>query len=319
MIGSPLKKFVLAPVILSASVFAALTLPLALLGSKTISVQMQKEPVFNGEIRDIATPYLGLATLLSLGAGVASVALTGWQQSARKSAQVEEKLSGLAQQLQEKEEQLKELKLSESRLKTSGLKEFLAQETESSVASSPQSKAKIAPPSNQDQPVALPQIEQVAPAFNSAFTLLNHAQPASPLKPSPSATLPRLSEVEELHSQLQQMMTRIASLESVIEAVPVATVSHQKMAADLQVAEYLNSNSLKVLQSWAVDNSEDQLELETVRQKPLLAKNSFVSESPQSQGNSAVWSQRQPEALRSENPSIKKSSKRGKKRRPKYA
>jgi len=319
MTGSPLKKFVLAPVVLSASVFAALTLPLALLGSKTISIEMQKEPVFSGQLRDIATPYLGLATLLSLGAGVASVAVTGWQQSARKSAQAEEQLSGLAQQLQEKEELLKELKLSETRLKTSGLKEFLAQETESTATSSPQTDAHTAPPSQEEQPVALPQVEKVAPAFNSAFTFLNHTQTASQLKPSQSVTSLNLLEVEELHSQMQQIMARIASLESVMQAVPAAPVSHPKTAAHLQAAEYFNSNSLKTLQSWSVDESQNRLKLETVGRQPHLAQETLVRESPKSQGNSAVWSQRQPETFRTENPTIKKSSKRGKKRRPKYA
>jgi hypothetical protein len=69
MSGSPLKKFVLTPVVVSAAVFAAMTLPLAIFGSKPVTIQLQQEPVFQGQLRDVATPYLGLATALSLGGG----------------------------------------------------------------------------------------------------------------------------------------------------------------------------------------------------------------------------------------------------------
>jgi len=77
MPATPLKKLVLPPVVLSAAVFGVLTLPLAMLGSKPVTIQFQEEPIFQGQLRDVATPYLGLASVLSLGAGLASVAITG--------------------------------------------------------------------------------------------------------------------------------------------------------------------------------------------------------------------------------------------------
>ena len=58
MSSSPLKKFVLTPVVLSATVFAALTLPLGVLGSKPVTINLQQEQVFQGQLRDVATPYL---------------------------------------------------------------------------------------------------------------------------------------------------------------------------------------------------------------------------------------------------------------------
>lgn len=128
MSSSPLKKFVLTPVVLSATVFAALTLPLAVLGSKPVTIKLQQEQVFQGQLRDVATPYLGLASVLSLGAGLASVAITGWRLSTRKSSQVEAQLSAIAQNLQEKEAQLEALKLSQSRLEVSGLSKFIDEE-----------------------------------------------------------------------------------------------------------------------------------------------------------------------------------------------
>lgn len=128
MSGSPLKKFVLTPVVISASVFAVLTLPLAFLGNKPVTIKLQEDPVFYGQLRDVAAPYLGLAGALALGSGVASVALAGWRQSKRKSEEVEAQLSGLAQHLQQKETQLEALKFSEARLEASGLKVFLDEE-----------------------------------------------------------------------------------------------------------------------------------------------------------------------------------------------
>src|SRR4028118_1176018 len=125
MSNSPLKKFVLTPVVISAAVFGTLTLPLALLGKQPVTIQLQQEPVFQGQLRDVATPYLGLASIISLGAGFASVAFTGWRRSTHKSSQVEAQLSDLAKHLQEKELQLEALKLSESRLVATGLNAFV--------------------------------------------------------------------------------------------------------------------------------------------------------------------------------------------------
>jgi hypothetical protein len=128
MSGSPLKKFVFTPVLLSAAVFATLSLPLAILGKQQIRIQMQSEPLYEGQLRDVATPYLALATVISLGAGVASVALTGWRTSTRKSSEVEAQLSTLVQSLQEREAQLESLKLSPERLDASGLSAFVDEE-----------------------------------------------------------------------------------------------------------------------------------------------------------------------------------------------
>ncbi|MBD0344682.1 MAG: hypothetical protein ICV63_07580, partial [Coleofasciculus sp. Co-bin14] len=137
MSGAPLKKFILTPVVLSAAVFGVLTLPLALFGSKPVTIQLQQEPVFQGQLKDVATPYLGLVAAISLGAGIANVAVTGWRLSSRKSSQVEAQLSVLAQSLKEKEELLEALKLSESRLEASGLRAFLDEEVTPSKVETP--------------------------------------------------------------------------------------------------------------------------------------------------------------------------------------
>lgn len=130
MTSSPLRRFVVTPMIISASIFGVLTLPLAILGDQLVTIQSQDEPIFHGRLRDpnVATPYLSIATLLSLAAGTASVAVSGWRQSSRKSAEVEAQLSNLAQNLKEREELLESIKLSESNLTASGLASFLDEE-----------------------------------------------------------------------------------------------------------------------------------------------------------------------------------------------
>lgn len=187
MTGLTLKQYVLTPVILSAAVFSALTLPLAAFGSKPVTIQFQEEPVFSGQLRDVATPYLGFATALSLGTGLASIAVTGWQQSTRKSSQVEEELSTLAQNLKEKEEQLQSLLLSESQLSASHLNAFIdedlpltpVQENAPTTATRQEVLAAPAPTVKPAAPVPVtpvPQASAVAPAPTMA-KVSQQAQP----------------------------------------------------------------------------------------------------------------------------------------------
>lgn len=128
MTPSPLRRFVITPLIISATVFGVLSLPLVIFGKQPIDIKSQEESIFSGELRDIALPYLGLASLVSLAAGTASVALSGWRSSSDKSAETKKKLSTLEQDLKEKEKLLENLKVSESQLTASGLAPFLDEE-----------------------------------------------------------------------------------------------------------------------------------------------------------------------------------------------
>ena len=122
---SALTKFILPPVLASAAVFSVMTVPLALIGDKQIDINFQEETLFFGKLRDVALPYVVVATGMSLGAGISAVALSGWRKSSRKSTEVEQQISQLELQLQQKEELLNEFKLSETRLQVSGLNSFL--------------------------------------------------------------------------------------------------------------------------------------------------------------------------------------------------
>ena len=188
MSNSTLNKLVLTPVLLSATVLAILTLPLVFLNKKPITIQLQEEPIFQGQLRDISTPYLCLASVLSLGAGIASAAFSGWQISSRKSSQVEAQLLRLTQNIQEKEAQIKALQSSESQLADSRLIAFLDEAAFSKPVTTSPSFASI------DQTPA-PNLNQV---------------PSSTLLPTP--------EIEELNSQLQEIMTQMASVQAALSA-----------------------------------------------------------------------------------------------------
>ncbi|AOY81395.1 hypothetical protein BJP36_17245 [Moorena producens JHB] len=125
MSGSPLNKFLFKPVLLAAAVLSVLSLPVAIFGSQPVSIRIQGEQWMDGEVKDLAPPYLGLVGALSLGVGVASLAISGWQDSSHKFAQTQDKVSTLAEGIQAKEKELEDLKLSLSSLAASGLTDFI--------------------------------------------------------------------------------------------------------------------------------------------------------------------------------------------------
>lgn len=185
--SNTLKKLVITPVLLSVTVLAILTLPLLLLSKKPITIQLKKEPVFQGQLRDISTPYLGLASVISLGAGVASAAFSGWRISSRKSSQVEVQLSNLTRNIQEKEAQIEALQRSELKIADPQLKAFLEQ-------------ADLAKP-----------------------VIASHQTNQSPMpnfQPALSSTSLPVQAVEELNWQLQEIMTQMASVQAALTATP---------------------------------------------------------------------------------------------------
>ena len=127
------RKLVLSSAIAYASIFAVMTVPLAILGDKQVGIEFQEESFFYGKLRDIAGPYVVFATLLSCGAGISAAALAGWHNSSKKSSGYEKELSELKGNLKRKEDLLQELKLSESRLQVSGLNSFLNEQSSHEV------------------------------------------------------------------------------------------------------------------------------------------------------------------------------------------
>ncbi len=183
---SPGKHLVPAT-IATSTIFIIFTAPLALFGSQPIDVQLQGEHIFEGQLKQVAAPYCGLAGLLSLGAGLASLAVTGWRQAARESEECEQQLAEIERQLKQKESLLQEALLSKEYLEQSGLSAFL--EGELSVRNStriPQADSGAQPASAQ------PSDEAISAWRNSEGT----------------------AQIQDLHAQLQQILTQIEGLQT---------------------------------------------------------------------------------------------------------
>lgn len=127
---SSLRRTFFPAAVVSGVVFSVTTLPLATMRDQDMVIQFQEEPVFTGTLDELAVPYLGVATVLSTGVGLATMALLGWQYTSRKSSKIEEQVSELQQSLQERESLLEELRFSENRLGRSELSFFLQDEEE---------------------------------------------------------------------------------------------------------------------------------------------------------------------------------------------
>ncbi len=238
---SALTKFILPPVLASAAVFSAMTVPLAIVGEKQININFQEETFFFGKLRDVALPYVVVATGLSLGAGISIVAISGWRNSSRREADIEEQVSQLEKQLQQKEEILKEFKLSESRLEVSGLNNFLDEQVSSqankgypslntpresqvvvtqTVAQAYQTVAEpiSAPIPEEKRQYALP--VNAASAFASAQNFLGYTQSNSDRKKeianisqaNQSSIKP--AEFEQLQRQLKDMMLQMQAIQN---------------------------------------------------------------------------------------------------------
>lgn len=119
------RKFILPSASVCLIVFAVMTFPLAVMGDSQVGIKFEEESFFHGKLRDVAAPYVVLATLFSFSAGVSVASLTGLQHLIYNSSNYKNKLARLEKDLQKKEELLQELKLSESRLQASGLSSFL--------------------------------------------------------------------------------------------------------------------------------------------------------------------------------------------------
>ena len=241
MTGSPLKQYILTPLILSAAVFSALTLPLAVFGNQPVTIQVQKESVFQGELRDIATPYLGLAAAISIGTGIATVAVTGWRQSSRKSQQTKDQLSELEQNLKKKEELLESLKMSDAGLEASGLKMFLEAEMQPEAAKiveaeiQPEAAPETIVAKSVDLPVVQPLIitnhpieaqpislrqvtvQTAAAKFASTQTALGYSRAKKGIKESTPLISPTPSQVEQLQNQLETLMSQMKVLQMATE------------------------------------------------------------------------------------------------------
>lgn len=235
------SRCLLSSTLLAGAVFSAATLPLTALGSKSVTIQLEEQPVFIGQVKEMAGPYLGLATAISLGAGIVSLATAGWQQSSRKMSQTEEQMSSLKQQLQENKALIESLKYSDARLEASGLEYFLddpqpvvapvnasVQYTPAeytvmrSATTEPQLAADFdAPAQSASEPVSQQTKVQAATAMASAQAFMGFARPTATAEAEAIAAdqTENSTQLDELLNHLKQVMSQIEQL-SVVQTAP---------------------------------------------------------------------------------------------------
>lgn len=243
---SALAKLILPPVIASAAVFSAMTLPLAAIGDKQINIRFQEETLFFGKLRDVALPYVVVATGLSLGAGISAIAISGWRNSSRKSTEIEQEVSQLQLQLQQKEELLNEFKLSETRLQVSGLNNFLDEKASFPVNNSyPTLNSKNVPqpvetktPPQQAQVKSHDTTANAASAFASAQNFLGYTQSKNDIKQEidnisqANKTSITPAEFEQLREQLRDMMLQMQAMENNFASTSQPTNTAQKKESE---------------------------------------------------------------------------------------
>ncbi len=132
MTSVPLSNVLLPAVFISSAVFSALTLPFALIKSESVVVELppffsrenqpiEIQPIFNGEHKEIAIPYVGFAIVVSVGAGIASVEVNRRWQAYRESARAQEQLPSVQPNSLDKEAQQAALELPEYRPEASAI------------------------------------------------------------------------------------------------------------------------------------------------------------------------------------------------------
>ncbi|NEP58853.1 MAG: TetR family transcriptional regulator [Symploca sp. SIO2G7] len=118
MNNSSLSSVLLPAVFVSSAVFSTLTIPFALIRSEPVVVELpfysgEIQPIFDGQHKQVAIPYIGFAIVVSVGAGMATVEANRRLREIRKSA-LQKKLSSSLQLLSgDKEAQPEAVKLPE--------------------------------------------------------------------------------------------------------------------------------------------------------------------------------------------------------------
>ncbi|AFY57809.1 hypothetical protein Riv7116_5433 [Rivularia sp. PCC 7116] len=234
------RKLVLPSAIACIAVFAAMTVPLAIFGDKQVRINIEEESFFYGRLRDVAAPYVLLATVLSCGTGISVAALIGWQQTTQKSLNCKNELSKLKVHLQDKEELIEQFKFSDSRLQVSGLTSFLNGQNSQEVAPQPvvvtnsESVSKLNANKSVDAAYFSANTQDVAEDFSDSLpndissqtsnnTINSNAQDSLVNE----ANVNEHSEIEALQQQMKDMMSRIEQLQTKTKSVPIQDLTEK--------------------------------------------------------------------------------------------
>ena len=240
--------------LLVGALFSVTTFPLAAFSSKPVTVEIERDTVFAGSLKDIAVPYLLTTAAISIGAGVANFAVMNWQQSSRRLVSLEGQCSKLTHQLSEKESQLDYLKFSQHKLEALGLAGFL-QAANEPIAQTAQMGA--AYPTR-----LLPDASVVQSAGSPAIAQLATSQPSDPMSDQASvhhATNVATNVRAAASFPAAQAFMGFARPKPEPQVVPVDSI----LSADSLSADSLSADSGKVAASLNLNNPAQVSELLT--------------------------------------------------------
>lgn len=221
---SSLAKLFVPAALSAGAVFSASAVPLTLYGSQPLAVQFKEERIFEGQLREVATPYLAISGFLSLGTSLTICAALGWRRAAQNAEFAEAQLLEVEKQLKQKEAQLQNTLMSEAYLADSNLKFFLDEDVPLPTASVP----KLVTPqptvrsTQVTQPVAA-QIQTAVP-LHAAQTYLGFSRSTAVAQSTTAANeADAIAKMQKLQSQLQHIMTEIETIQSTLRVEPAST------------------------------------------------------------------------------------------------
>ncbi|MGB3615714.1 MAG: hypothetical protein WBA10_18100 [Elainellaceae cyanobacterium] len=217
--------------VLAGAAFCTASIPLMVLDSEAITVQLNDEPVFVGQFRDIAVPYMGVAMAISLGIGAVQLSTLGWRESANKLEEAEDEATRLKKQLQEQVSRVEAIQFSDSKLETAGLSAFLdtpKPAVENHAATTPRSGALAYAPHHHSRLAAstMKSAREMTPATAMPAAQAFHGYSASTTLTSGSAaatgalstaTMNQKTSVQpldDLMTQLKHVMSQVETLQS---------------------------------------------------------------------------------------------------------
>ncbi len=200
--------------ILAGAVFCAATAPLAMLKSDAVTIQFGDEPIFVGQVEDVAVPYMGLAMAISFGVGAVHLSSLGWRQSSAKLSETQDEVTQLKQKLQEQTLRVDAVQFSDEKLEKAGLNPFI--DPAKSQITQPVSPRPTSLPAS-SAPL-MPMARAAASAMPAAQSFHGFSAPApaagSTLSASPQqGQLAQTQNLDDLMSQIKQVMAQVEKLQ----------------------------------------------------------------------------------------------------------
>jgi hypothetical protein len=256
-----LSNVLLPAVFISSAVFSTLTVPFALIKSEPVVIELppyfsgEIQPIFNGEHKDVAIPYIGFAIVASVGAGIASVEVHRRLQAYRESLESQEPSPNLQQNLVEKEAQPEALNPPEFRPEVSA------------ISFTPTPEAFTSQSLNETQPETLE-----PPEFRPNVSAISFA-------PKPEAFTSQSSTTPNAITEAQDIAVEVP--ENAIDATQLfATIPHQTTeevadSEELNLSQAFDGNNLVHLVSSQVSQESATQNLDLALSKILESRQQY--------------------------------------------